>query len=80
MGARVKPTERVDVQLSAYSGLNFARIQLVAPMGMTTSDILMPIPKAEYRRQWYVGGAVAGFVGDLGIKGEVAYGGPVPFA
>ncbi len=81
-GARVETNLKGwDVQLSAYSGFEpLPGIQLVAPMGMTTSDILMPIPKAEYRRQWYVGGAVAGFVGDLGIKGEVAYGGPAPFA
>ena len=35
--------------------------------------------EGEYRRQTYVGAAVVGFVGDVGIRAEVAYGGPTPF-
>lgn len=64
-----------DIQLSTYSGfepLPGLKLVLVLPLGF--------VPQAEYRRQTYFGAAAAGFVGDVGIKAEVAYGGPEPFA
>lgn len=65
-----------DLQLSGYYGFE-------SLPGITMSVTFNPQPQlvfeGEYRRQWYVGAATAGFLGDWGVKAEVAYGGPVPF-
>lgn len=77
-GLRVETTlQGWDVQLSAYSGFE--------PLpGVQAVTVLAPFPttelRAQYRRQTFVGAAAAGFLGDLGIKGEIAYGGPAAFA
>lgn len=68
-----------DLQLSGYYGFE-------SLPGITVDFTFDPVEmlpvlvfEGKYRRQWYVGAAAAGFLGDLGIKAEAAYGGPIPF-
>ncbi|MGI6149574.1 MAG: hypothetical protein GX195_10295 [Firmicutes bacterium] len=76
LGVRVETSAQGwDVQLSAYRGFE----PLPGVRAVTTLIPFTTTLEGEYRRQTYVGAAVVGFVGDVGIRAEVAYGGPTPF-
>ncbi|HHY10729.1 MAG TPA: hypothetical protein GX528_09240 [Firmicutes bacterium] len=67
-----------DVQASIFTGFE------PLPGIRTKFDpTAAPLPikfEGEYRRQHFVGLATAGTIGDVGVWGEAAYGGPTPFA
>lgn len=66
-----------DVQASFFTGFE------PLPGVRTKFDpTATPLPikfEGEYRRQHFLGLAVAGTLGDVGVWGEAAYGGPTPF-